>query len=621
MNRRLLVPLVLAAAASLAVPAPHRRPRRQANPIRAVRASATVKIEVGHLHGGKARILSTVPVSGTVRPFAPGSRSTSPSTSTATGSQRKTVRVRKGAEAAAPSRRASSSRRRASTRSAPTQRPAARSAATPPCARAGGSASPALHQGECGDVVVGLQEGDAEDGLRRRTAAPASTAGPAAGCSPTAKSTGWPAASTPARAWSSGVFAGRGGYRVRHPDAGEHAEVPLSKQVLVFAKGDRPFADLPGLLGQVLDPDDHRPFNFYQARTGLQLARDVLLVLLHGGYAVHGYESVPDYPASHGCIRTFIADQPRDLQPHQLRREHLRLLRLGREDDRRASAQGNPRGHRRLPRRHRAAGPGRARHLLRPDRPLRDRELPLRRRRRRLHARLRRRGRDRRLSGPAWRAPLLWLGALWYGFHAINHAFDTGEAKSEARGWSDTLLIAFGGVGVGLAGAGSERLNRAEGVEERMRVFVAGASGAIGRPLVRAAGRGRARGDRNDAARGACRGDPRAAGATAVVCDVFDAAALREAVDGGRRPRSSSTSSQACRRATSPARPPSTRRPTGFAAREARNLLEAALAAGARRFLTQSICFLYAPGGRLGQGRGGAARSTTRPATSARRSR
>jgi hypothetical protein len=29
---------------------------------------------------------------------------------------------------------------------------------------------------------------------------------------------------------------------------------------------------------------------------------------------------------------------------------------------------------------------------------------------------------------PSWRAPVLWLGALWYGFHAINHAFDTGEA-------------------------------------------------------------------------------------------------------------------------------------------------------------------------------------------------
>ena len=42
-----------------------------------------------------------------------------------------------------------------------------------------------------------------------------------------------------------------------------------------------------------------------------------------------------------------------------------------------------------------------------------------------------------------------------------------------------------------------------------MKVFVAGASGAIGRPLVRAAGRGRARGDGDDAARGAGGGDPR----------------------------------------------------------------------------------------------------------------
>jgi hypothetical protein len=59
----------------------------------------------------------------------------------------------------------------------------------------------------------------------------------------------------------------------------------------------------------------------------------------------------------------------------------------------------------------------------------------------------------------SWRAPILWLGALWYGFHAINHAFDTGEAKSEARGWSDTLLIAFGGVAAAWLARVSERLN------------------------------------------------------------------------------------------------------------------------------------------------------------------
>ncbi len=59
---------------------------------------------------------------------------------------------------------------------------------------------------------------------------------------------------------------------------------------------------------------------------------------------------------------------------------------------------------------------------------------------------------------PAWRAPLLWLGALWYGFHAINHAFDTGEAKSDARGWSDTLLIAFGAIASAWLARVSERL-------------------------------------------------------------------------------------------------------------------------------------------------------------------
>jgi hypothetical protein len=67
---------------------------------------------------------------------------------------------------------------------------------------------------------------------------------------------------------------------------------------------------------------------------------------------------------------------------------------------------------------------------------------------------------------PAWRAPLLWLGALWYGFHAINHAFDTGEARSEGRGWADTLLIAFGALASAWLARVSERLQQtADGPE------------------------------------------------------------------------------------------------------------------------------------------------------------
>jgi hypothetical protein len=67
---------------------------------------------------------------------------------------------------------------------------------------------------------------------------------------------------------------------------------------------------------------------------------------------------------------------------------------------------------------------------------------------------------------PAWRAPLLWLGALWYGLHALNHAFDTGEARSEGRGWGDTLLIALGAAGAAWLARVSERLNGEHGNPE-----------------------------------------------------------------------------------------------------------------------------------------------------------
>jgi hypothetical protein len=59
---------------------------------------------------------------------------------------------------------------------------------------------------------------------------------------------------------------------------------------------------------------------------------------------------------------------------------------------------------------------------------------------------------------PSWRAPVLWLGAIWYGFHALNHLFDTGEARSEGRGWADTVAIAFGAAGAAWLARVSERL-------------------------------------------------------------------------------------------------------------------------------------------------------------------
>lgn len=59
---------------------------------------------------------------------------------------------------------------------------------------------------------------------------------------------------------------------------------------------------------------------------------------------------------------------------------------------------------------------------------------------------------------PAWRTPLLTLVAVWYGLHAVNHAFDTGEARSEARGWLDTALLVLGALFAAYLARAADRL-------------------------------------------------------------------------------------------------------------------------------------------------------------------
>ena len=80
-----------------------------------------------------------------------------------------------------------------------------------------------------------------------------------------------------------------------------------------------------------------------------------------------------------------------------------------------------------------------------------------------------------------------------------------------------------------------------------MRVFVAGASGAIGRPLVPALGRGRPRGHRDDPHEPSARRGSAPPARSAVVCDVFDARGARTRPSPPRGRRSSSTSSPRCR--------------------------------------------------------------------------
>ena len=128
-----------------------------------------------------------------------------------------------------------------------------------------------------------------------------------------------------------------------------------------------------------------------------------------------------------------------------------------------------------------------------------------------------------------------------------------------------------------------------------MRVFVAGASGAIGCPLVPrliAAGH-EVTGMTRSEARGE---DVRAAGARAAVVDVFDRDALSAAM-------AEASPEVVVHELTSLPDRLDFRKEDTYAATNrvrtegTRNLIDAARAAGARRFVCQSIAFAYRPGG------------------------
>lgn len=67
---------------------------------------------------------------------------------------------------------------------------------------------------------------------------------------------------------------------------------------------------------------------------------------------------------------------------------------------------------------------------------------------------------------PSWRVPVLAVGAAWFLVHALNHAFDVGQARSDARGIADTVLLALGGLALGWLAV---LISRAERGRDRSR--------------------------------------------------------------------------------------------------------------------------------------------------------
>lgn len=83
-------------------------------------------------------------------------------------------------------------------------------------------------------------------------------------------------------------------------------EVDLARQVLFLYEGDSLSAILPVSTGKASTPTPTGSFRFYRYDPGWRTSRLGQLynaVYFLGGYAIHGSNSVPAYPASHGCIR------------------------------------------------------------------------------------------------------------------------------------------------------------------------------------------------------------------------------------------------------------------------------------------------------------------------------
>jgi hypothetical protein len=301
---------LLAAAALLALPATATAASGGAPQKPEPVPSATVKVEVGHLHEGRADIYDTVPVTGTLTPFVPGQKVEVTFYLNGHRLVSHKVAVRKGGAETGVFKSSVIVKQDGKYAVAAKHRANAELGGDSTVRKSWKVSFPALHPGECGKVVKGFKREMAKMGY-------VAGGGPCFNGRLGREVLAYRKVNDMNRSQKAGaglvkkVYGGRGAYRVRYPDAGEHAEVPLSKQVLVLIKKGKPFAVYPVSTGKPSTPTITGHYSFYRQEPGYNSEGMYYSFYWHNGYAVHGYAEVPNYPASHGCVRTFIADQPR----------------------------------------------------------------------------------------------------------------------------------------------------------------------------------------------------------------------------------------------------------------------------------------------------------------------
>jgi hypothetical protein len=101
---------------------------------------------------------------------------------------------------------------------------------------------------------------------------------------------------------------GFGRFHVRFPGQERHAEGDLSHQLLALIDGSRVRYIFPISSGKPSTPTILGSFRIYSRVPGYLPDGMYYSSFFYRGYAIHGYDPAPDYPASHGCMRLPIQD-------------------------------------------------------------------------------------------------------------------------------------------------------------------------------------------------------------------------------------------------------------------------------------------------------------------------
>ncbi len=101
---------------------------------------------------------------------------------------------------------------------------------------------------------------------------------------------------------------GWGSFPIRYPGDGKHAEGNLTLQLLALIDHGQVQAIYPISSGKPSTPTILGRYRVYQKTPGYLPDGMYFSDFFIGGYAIHGYNPAPDYPASHGCMRVPIVD-------------------------------------------------------------------------------------------------------------------------------------------------------------------------------------------------------------------------------------------------------------------------------------------------------------------------